>query len=81
MVLIKIETLLERRKVERNWIECKAGFNLSDIIHIICAYANEIAGVDGGYLVIGVNAENGIPVLLPIGVANELLDDIQLKIF
>lgn len=37
--------------------------------------------MDGGYLVIGVNAENGIPVLLPIGVANELLDDIQLKIF
>lgn len=37
--------------------------------------------MDSDYLVIGVKAENGITVLLPIGVANELLDDIQLKIF
>lgn len=37
--------------------------------------------MDGGYLVIGVKAENGLPILPPTGVPNELLDDIQLKIF
>ena len=81
MIPIKIETLLEGRKVEQNRIEYKEGFNPADIVHTICAYANDIAGVDGGYLVIGVKAENGIPVLPPVGLPNELLDDVQLKIF
>lgn len=81
MIPIKIETLLEGRKVEQNRIEYKEGFNPSDIVHTICAYANDIAGVDGGYLVIGVKTENGIPVLPPTGVPNEMLDDIQLKVF
>ena len=30
---------------------------------------------------IGVKTENGLPILPPIGVPDELLDDIQLKIF
>ena len=81
MIPIKIETLLEGRKVEQNRIEYKEGFNPSEIVHTICGYANDIAGVDGGYLVIGVKTENGLPVLPPIGVLDELLDDIQLKIF
>ena len=50
-------------------------------MHTICGYANDIAGVDGGYLVIGVKTENGLPILPPVGVPDELLDDIQLKIF
>ena len=81
MIPIKIETLLEGRKVEQNRIEYKEGFNPTDLVHTICAYANDIAGVDGGYLVIGVRAEKGIPVLPPVGLPNELLDEIQLKIF
>lgn len=56
MIPIKIETLLDGRRVEQNRIEYKEGFNPSDIVHTICAYANDIAGVDGGYLVIGVKA-------------------------
>ncbi len=51
MIPIKIETLLEGRKVEQNRIEYKEGFNPSEIVHTICGYANDIAGVDGGYLV------------------------------
>lgn len=72
MIPIKIETLLEGRKVEQNRIEYKEGFNPSDIVHTICAYANDIAGVDGGYLVIGVKAEEGIPVLPPKGGATRI---------
>lgn len=81
MIPIKIETLLEGRKVEQNRIEYKAGFNPSEVVHTVCAYANDIAGVDGGYLVLGVQTENGLPVLPPVGLPEELLDDIQLKIF
>ena len=81
MIPIKVETLLEGRKVEQNRIEYKAGFNPSEVVHTVCAYANDIAGVDGGYLVLGVQTENGLPVLPPVGLPEELLDDIQLKIF
>ena len=81
MIPIKIETLLQGRKVERNRIEYKAGFNPEDIVHTICAYANDIAGVDGGCLVIGVKSEDGIPILPPVGLPNEELDNIQLKLF
>ena len=81
MIPIKIETLLEGRKVERNRIEYKEGFNPADIVHTICAYANDIAGVDGGYLVIGVKSEDGIPILPPVGLPSEELDNIQLKLF
>lgn len=81
MIPVKIETLLEGRKVERNRIEYKEGFNPSDIVHTICAYANDIAGEDGGYLVIGVKAREGIPVLPPKGLPQDTLDDIQLKLF
>lgn len=41
---------MEGRKVEQNRIEYKEGFNPSDIVHTICAYANDIAGVDGDTL-------------------------------
>lgn len=38
MISIKIETLLEGRKVEHNRIGYKGGFNLSEIVHTICGY-------------------------------------------
>lgn len=81
MIPIKIETLLEGRIVEQNRVEYKKGFNPSSIIHTICSFANDIAGVDGGYIVIGVDTKNGIPVLPPNGLKQEELDDIQLKLF
>lgn len=81
MIPIKIETLLEGRKVEQNRIEYKEGFNPAEIVHTICAYANDIAGVDGGYLVVGVKSEEGIPILPPLGLPDEKLDSIQLKLF
>ena len=81
MIPIKIETLLEGRTVEQNRIECQKGFNPSSIIHTVCGFANDIAGVDGGYIVIGVDTENGMPVLPPVGLKEEELDDIQLKLF
>ena len=37
MIPIKIETLLEGRKVEQNRIEYKEGFNPSEIVHTIWA--------------------------------------------
>lgn len=51
MIPLKIETLIERQVVERNRVEYNEGWNPSDIIHTIYAFANDYAYVNGGYLV------------------------------
>ena len=81
MIPLKIETLLEGQVVERNRVEYKEGWNPADIIHTICAFANDYSNVNGGYLVIGVEAKEGIPMLPPKGIAKERLDSIQQEIF
>lgn len=41
MIPLKIETLLEGRVVEHDRVEYKTGWNPNDIIHFICAFAND----------------------------------------
>ena len=60
MIPLKIETLLAGRVVEQNRVEYKEGWNPGDIIHSICAFANDYHNMNGGYLVIGVKANDGI---------------------
>lgn len=81
MIPLKIETVLGGKVVEQNRVEYKEGWNPSDIIHTICAFANDYANVNGGYVVIGCAANNGIPILPPCGLQKEELDDIQQEIF
>lgn len=57
---INIEDLLNKRKVESNRIEFKAGWNPDKIYHSICAFANDLENTGGGYILIGVEEENGI---------------------
>lgn len=54
MIPLKIETLLEGRVVEHDRVEYKTGWNPNDIIHSICAFANDYDNTNGGYIVIGV---------------------------
>lgn len=63
MISLKIETLLEGKVVEKNRVEYKEGWNPSDITHSICAFANDYAYVNGGYIVIGVKEDNEAPIL------------------
>ncbi|MCI7183502.1 RNA-binding domain-containing protein [Prevotella sp.] len=51
---INIEDLLSKQKVESNRIEFKAGWNPSSIYHSICAFANDIDNLGGGYILVGV---------------------------
>ena len=81
MIPLKLETLLAGKTVEQNRVEYKEGWNPNDIIHTICAFANDLHNVNGGYLVIGIRAENGIPVLPPQGLPENRLDSIQQEIF
>lgn len=81
LIPLKLETLLEGQVVERNRVEYKEGWNPNDIIHTICAFANDYNNINGGYIVIGVAAEEGIPILPPIGIAKETVDSVQQEIF
>ena len=74
MIPLKIETLLKGRVVEHDRVEYKTGWNPNDIIHSICAFANDYDNTNGGYIVIGVKEENGMPVFPLEGVPKEDLD-------
>jgi ATP-dependent DNA helicase RecG len=77
---INIDELLHGNTVEWDRIELKKGWNPEDIIHSLCAYANDINNLDGGYIIIGVEEENGKAKLPPIGLRVQELDNIQKKI-
>ncbi len=81
MIPLKIDTLLAGRVVEQNRVEYKEGWNPGDIIRSICAFANDYHNMNGGYLVIGVRAIDGIPELPPKGLPIDELDSIQQEIF
>lgn len=74
---INIEDLLNKRKVESDRIEFKAGWNPVDIYHSICAFANDIDNLGGGYILVGVAEENGVAKRPVQGIAIEKLDAIQ----
>ena len=73
---INIGDLVNRRVVESTRIEFKAGFNPNPIIHTICAFANDIDNLGGGYLIIGVEERDGSPVMPPKGVPQDEVDSI-----
>ena len=51
---INIDDLINQRVVESTRIEFKSDWNPNPIIHSICAFANDIDNVGGGYIIIGV---------------------------
>lgn len=57
---IDVEDLLNKRKLESDRIEFKTGWNPDDIYHSVCAFANDYNNDGGGYIVVGVEEENGV---------------------
>lgn len=74
---ISIENLLNGQIVESQRIEYKEGWDPKPILHTITAFANDYEGDSGGYVLIGVKAANGIPVLPISGLKKEDVDRIQ----
>ena len=74
---INIEDLLNKRKIESNRIEFKTGWNPVSIYHSICAFANDIDNLGGGYILVGVKEKNGIAERPVEGIPIEKLDSIQ----
>ncbi|MDP2866317.1 MAG: ATP-binding protein [Elusimicrobiota bacterium] len=49
-------------------------------MHTMCSFANDFHNLGGGYIVIGVEEKNGIPVLPPRGIPMSQIDKIQKEI-
>lgn len=77
---INIGQLLEGNVVEWERLDFKAGWNPEDVMHSMCAFANDIHNWGGGYIVCGVAETAGRPVLPPVGLELNQLDSIQKKL-
>lgn len=74
---INIEDLLRRNKIESNRIEFKKGWNPASIYHSVCAFANDIDDLGGGYILVGVDStEDGVAIRPVEGVPMENIDGI-----
>ena len=73
---INIEDLLRKSKVESNRIEFKKGWNPDKIYQTICAFATDLENTGGGYILVGVEEENGIAKRPVKGLPPESIDGI-----
>ncbi|MGV8090236.1 MAG: RNA-binding domain-containing protein [Mangrovibacterium sp.] len=74
---INIDELIHGYSIEWDRLEFKKGWNPEDTIHSICAFANDINNWGGGYIIVGIEEQNGRPVLPPEGLDPNRLDVIQ----
>ena len=57
---INVVDLLRPRKIESKRIEFKKGWYPDRIYRSICAFANDFDNIGGGYILVGVEEENGV---------------------
>lgn len=74
---INIDELLKGKTVEWERLDFKRGWNPEDVIHSACAFANDIHNWGGGYIIVGVDEQDGVPVLPPVGIDLHSIDGIQ----
>jgi len=78
---INVRDLLYARGVESARIEMKASWDERttglQVVHTICAFANDFQNLNGGYIIIGVDAPDGRAVLPPTGLEPGAMEDIQ----
>lgn len=76
-----IKTLLSGEVVEWARIEFKETWDAAASLKTICAFANDLDNWGGGYIVIGVEEDNGRPVYPLKGVPTDKLDAYQKSIY
>lgn len=76
---INLDDLINTQTVESNRVEFKKGWNPDPIMRTVCAFANDIIEKGGGYIIIGIEEQDGTPVLPPEGVPVNEIDKIQKK--
>jgi len=71
---INIDDLVNLRVIESARVEFKANWNPEPCLHTICAYANDIDNWGGGYIVLGIEAKDGVPCLPVTGLTKGSID-------
>ena len=78
---VALEDLIHARSVEDNRREFKAAWNpaiQTAVVRTICAFANDLLNLNGGYVLLGIETdERGNPVLPPRGLEDANIDRIQ----
>jgi ATP-dependent DNA helicase RecG len=81
ILTINLDDLLHHRGVESSRVELKESWNMGptalQVIQTICAFANDLQNLNGGYVVLGVGEQNGVARLPPTGLAPEEIDGMQ----
>ncbi|MBF0252590.1 MAG: putative DNA binding domain-containing protein [Candidatus Omnitrophica bacterium] len=77
---INIEDLLTARTVEWERLEFKARWNPEDVMHTMCAFANDVHNLGGGYIVLGIAEQHGRPAGKQKGLSAKNVDKIQKEI-
>lgn len=74
---VNISELVHGKVVEWERLEFKEGWNPEDVLHSVCAFANDMNNWGGGYIIVGIKAQDGIPQFPPKGLLLDSLDRIQ----
>jgi ATP-dependent DNA helicase RecG len=77
---LKVDDLINGKIVENIRIEYKATLDehtKPKIIETIAAFANDLYNLNGGYIILGIKAPDGTPILPPIGLEGSKLESIQ----
>ncbi|MDZ7406393.1 MAG: ATP-binding protein [candidate division KSB1 bacterium] len=80
---INLDDLIHARSVESARREFKKSWSdqtLEQTIRTICAFASDFFNLNGGYIIIGVEEKDALPVLPPAGLEGQNLDEIQKQI-
>jgi len=77
MLYLSAEQIIGGVTIESQRLEYKEGWNPEDIIHTITAFANDFHNEGGGYIIIGVEENDGIPIRPVKGLIKNQLDGYQ----
>jgi|GEM_PF-196240 len=78
-----LDDLIHRRVVETHRVEFKATWDehiKQAVVRTVSAFANDLLNLNGGYIILGIEEENGRPVLPPRGLEEREIDRIQREI-
>lgn len=71
---IDVGRLIVERTIESERIEYKKGWDPESILHTMCAFANDIDNLGGGYIIVGVEEVDGMPGGTIVGVDPAAVD-------
>jgi len=78
-----LDDLINLRVFENNRVDFKATWDKpikAAVIRTVCAFANDLLNLNGGYIVLGIEDNQGLPILPPRGLEGFNLESIQKEI-